>query len=225
MRRRSPARAFPSRRARPRSPADAPLAERRDTVFMGTSVATGAARARGRRDRQWAPSWDESRTFWHDRGDRDAAAGTPASAGSDAALPLPGDRRRGRAARARPRAAAAGGVHVRRLAGGGRRSRGVAGHRHHRAGDRRSAHGVPQRARSQAARRRDARLRDGHLHRQDRHPDQRRRWPCASSGGRSKRRCWPRPPPVAMPSSAATARPAAEIRPSWQSSRRRRSGE
>ena len=65
--------------------------------------------------------------------------------------------------------AAARRLHVGGLAGGRRGSRGAAGHRHHRARDRRPAHGGAERAGPQAPGGRDARLRDGDLHRQDRH--------------------------------------------------------
>ena len=171
--------------------ADAPLAERRDCVFMGTSVATGTGARRGGRDRHGDRARARSRTCWrraerHDDAAADAAgARQPDAAGRSAS----GSSRSIAVLGSRARPAAAGGVHVGGVARGRRRARGAAGDRHDRARDRRPAHGGAARAHPPAAGGRDAGLRDGDLHRQDRHADHRRDDRARAVGRRTTTRC------------------------------------
>ena len=181
---------------------------------MGSALATGTGPGGGARHRDGAPSSGASRICSRRAQETETPLQRRLKKVSATLLFLcVGVVARGRGAGPGPRSGAARGLHVGGLAGGRRRSRGVAGDRHHRAGDRRPADGRAERAGPQAAGGGDARLRDRHLHRQDRHAHHRGDGRARALGRGPPRACWRPRRPAATRSSAPMAAPAPAIRP------------
>ena len=192
---------------------ETPLAERHDFVFMGTSIATGTGLAEvvatgmktelGRIAHLLATA-EEGVT---------SAPAAPCPSQSDPPVHLRRNRGGGGGGGSAARMAGHRGVHGGRLAGRRGGAGRAAGGRDHRARGRRAAHGGAARPRPEAAGGRDARVRDGDLHGQDRHADDRRHARARALGPRPRPRCCPPPPPAATPRSGATAAAASAIPP------------